>query len=137
METPPPVPDNTPPQPSPVPPSGGLTEKQWTVLLHLSGLVGLLIPVLGGVIAPLIIWLLKKDQIPSLDPVGRQVLNFQISYAIYGAAAWIVAMSASCLVVPIAFPFIVGIAWLIFNILGGIKASNGEAYTYPLTIKFL
>jgi uncharacterized Tic20 family protein len=52
-------------------------------------------------------------------------------------AAVIIAAVGSCLIIPIILPFAVGIAWLVFTILGGVKTSNGENYEFPLTIKML
>lgn len=106
------------------------------MILHLSALAGLVIPC-GNIIAPLAIWLIKKPELPGIDPEAKKVLNFQISYAIYMIASIIVAAVGSCLIIPIILPLVVGIAWLVFTIIGGVKASNGEAYEFPLTIKML
>ncbi len=130
MDTPPPSPLQPPV------PSGGPSDSQWKTILHLCPLCGLIIP-LGNVIAPLIIWLLKKAESPALDPVGRSVLNFQISYSIYAIASTIIAVVGSCLIIPMFLPLVVLIAWLILTIIGGVKASSGEDYAYPLTIKML
>ncbi len=130
-----PTPEPAPASPIPLPPSSP-EEKQWKVILHLSALAGLVIPC-GNIIAPLAIWLIKKPELPGIDPEAKKVLNFQISYAIYMIASIIVAAVGSCLIIPIILPLVVGIAWLVFTIIGGVKASNGEAYEFPLTIKML
>jgi len=113
-----------------------LNERQWKIILHLSALIGFVCPA-GNIIGPLIVWLIKKEQLPGLEPEGRKVLNFQISYTIYVIAAMIFAAVASCLIVPIVLPIVVGIAWLVFTIIGAVKASNGEDYTFPAVIKIL
>ena len=122
---------------SPQPASGGITEQQWILFLNLSALAGIIIPSLGHILGPLIIWLVKKPESPAIDAAGRAVLNFQISWTIWMFASVILAAAGSCLVVPIILPFGVVIAWLVFVIMGSIKASNGEPYTFPLTIKML
>ena len=38
---------------------------------------------LGNVIAPLVVWLMKKDQMPFVDDQGKEAINFQISMVIY------------------------------------------------------
>lgn len=91
----------------------------------------------GNIIGPLVVWLMKKAELPEIDAVGRTVLNFQISWTIWFIVSIIVAVVGSCLIVPIALPFLLWIAWIVFVILGAVKASNGEPYTFPLTIKFL
>ncbi|MDX2082293.1 MAG: DUF4870 domain-containing protein [Terrimicrobiaceae bacterium] len=120
-----------------VPPAAPDPEtRQWILATHLTALVGLVVP-LGNLIGPLIVWLLKKQQFPAVDTVGRQVLNFQISWSIWMVVSIIIAFVGSCLVIPIILPVVAWIAWLVLLIIGAVKASNGETYTFPLTIKFL
>lgn len=126
MDTPPPV---TPASNSP----SGPSEKQWKVILHLSALVGLPAPAIGNIIAPLVIWLVKKDELPGIDAEGRKVLNFQISYAIYMVLA---GLSMFACIGVLLFPAVM-IVWLVFTIIGAVKASNGEDYKFPMTIKML
>ncbi len=92
---------------------------------------------MGHILGPLIIWLVKKAESPAIDAAGRAVLNFQISWTIWFVVSVVLAFVGSCLVVPMILPVVVGVAWLVFVILGSIKASNGEPYTFPLTIKML
>ncbi len=121
METPP---------PSATPPA--LSERQWATIIHLSGLAWVFLS-LGGIVAPLVIWLIKREGSPRLDVVGREVVNFQISYAIY---MWICGLLMFVLVGFILFP-IVWIAWLVLTIIGAVKASNGEDYRFPVTMRLL
>jgi uncharacterized Tic20 family protein len=65
------------------------------------------------------------------------VLNFQISWTIWLFLSVGAAFAGSCLIFPIFFPFGLAIAWLVFVIIGTIKAGNGETYKFPLTIKML
>jgi uncharacterized Tic20 family protein len=87
----------------------------------------------GNILGPLIIWLVKKPEMPGLDTVGRTVLNFQISWTIYA----IIAGLSIWLCIGVVLVPAVLIAWLVFLILGAVKTSNGEPYQFPLTIKFL
>ena len=112
-------------------------DQQWIVFLHLSALAGFVIPSLGHILGPLIIWLVKKPESAAIDAAGRNVLNFQISWTIWIFASVIIAAVGSCLVVPIIIPFGLIIAWLVFVIIGAVKASNGETYQFPMTIKML
>lgn len=150
METPPPSPNPEPtpqpstpeppatPPPAPQPPAaGGITEQQWLVFLHLSAFGGIVIPSLGHIIGPLVIWLVKKAESPAIDAAGRDVLNYQISWTIWMFAAIVIAAVGSCIIVPIVVPFALAIAWLIFVIKGALAASRGETFKYPLTIKLL
>jgi len=132
MDTPPIL----PPAPEPPEPSDGEL-RQWTVITHVSPLIGLVVPVAGNIAAPLIIWLIKKPELPGLEPVGKTVLNFQISWSIWMLIASAIGFAASCLIVPLLLPVGVAVAWIIFTAMGSMKASNGEPYEYPLTIKIL
>ncbi len=136
METPESSP--VPPPPPPLPPApGGLSEQQWIVFLHLSALAEFVLPTVGHILGPLVIWLVKKPDSPAIDAAGRNVLNFQISWTIWMVVAVTFGFSASCLVIPMILPVALGVAWFVFLIVGTIKASHGETYQFPLTIKML
>ncbi|MEI6071262.1 MAG: DUF4870 domain-containing protein [Verrucomicrobiae bacterium] len=122
-----------PQQPAP----DGISERQWIVFLNLSGLAGLFLPSVGNILGPLIIWLIKKPESAAIDAAGRNVLNFQISWTIWIILSAIVGGAGSCLIVPLIIPLAAYIAWLVFAIIGAFKASNGEAYAFPLTLKML
>ncbi len=114
----------------------------WALVLHLSALLHLLGATFPGVnvIGPLVIWLARRAESPYLDEVGKRVLNFQISWAIYfallyAATAVLVWILIGFLLVPVAA--IAMVVWLILTIVGAIKESNGEAFRFPLTIQFL
>jgi uncharacterized Tic20 family protein len=127
--------------PAPLPPQqpapASVSDQQWIVFLHLSAFAGLVLPSLGHIFGPLIIWLVKKPESPAIDAAGRNVLNFQISWTIWIFLSIVIGFAGSCLVVPIILPFGFIIAWVVFVILGAVKASNGETYQFPLTIKML
>lgn len=55
--------------------------KSYLMLLHLSALSFLFFPLLGVVI-PLVLWVLKRDQISGIAKAGKKVLNFQITWLI-------------------------------------------------------
>jgi len=114
------------------PPVPATPANSWNIALHLSGFAGLVFP-FGNIIAPLIIWLIKRAESPEIDATGKEVLNFQISFAIYAVVASLLCF----LLIGFALLPIVGIAWLILIVIAAIKTSNGEPYKYPLTIAFL
>ncbi|MFZ4115430.1 MAG: DUF4870 domain-containing protein [Chthoniobacterales bacterium] len=108
--------------------------RSWCMGLHLSGLSGLLLPIiLAHILVPLTIWLLKRSESYEIDRTGKEVLNFQLSYTLYllvaGGLCWI-------LIGFLIFPFFF-IAWLLLPILAAIKTNNGIHYRYPLTLHFL
>ncbi len=106
--------------------------RQWAMFLHLSQLAGFIIP-LVGLVAPIIIWQTQKAEYPILDEHGKAVINWIISELIYGAICFVLIF------VVIGFPMlmILGILGVVFPIIGGIKANNGELWQYPLTINII
>jgi uncharacterized Tic20 family protein len=85
------------------------------------------------IIAPLVIWLIKRADSPEIDVTGKEVLNFQISYSIYtGISILLCFVLVGFVLLPIVL-----IAWLICMVLASVRTSNGEAYRYPFTIRFL
>jgi uncharacterized Tic20 family protein len=88
---------------------------------------------LAGLILPIILWQIKKDQYPFVDVHGKIVVNWIISLLIY------LAISAVLIFLVIGFIgfVLLGALSIIFPIIGGIKANQGEIWEYPLTIKFI
>ena len=108
-------------------------EQNWAMLCHLSGLVGFLIP-FGSLLGPLVIWLVKRGEMPLVDQHGKEALNFQISVTILALVSW------ALMVVLIGFVLlaVVVVGALFFTIRAAIKVSNGELdYRYPYSIRFL
>jgi uncharacterized Tic20 family protein len=122
---------STDPAPAPVS-SDPLKTNQWAMLLHLSQLLTYLTFGLG-VIAPILIWQIKKSQMPELDAHGKIVVNWIISALIYGVVCFVL----SFVVIGFFLGVALGAVAVIFPIVGGLKASNGEAWKYPLSITFL
>jgi hypothetical protein len=107
------------------------TAMTWGMLCHLAALAWFL--PLGHLLGPLVVWLVKKDEHPFIDEQGKESLNFQISMTIYGSvAALTLLVIIGILLLPAVF-----IADVVLTIVAAIKASNGESYRYPLTIRFI
>ncbi|MFC1677122.1 DUF4870 domain-containing protein [Planctomycetota bacterium] len=105
----------------------------WAMFCHLAGLAAYVFPFGGNIILPLILWQIKKDQYPFVDSQGKEAVNFQISVTIYAIAT--APLFLIC-VGPFLFAAIC-LAAMVLLIIAAIKANNGEAYRYPLTIRFI
>lgn len=105
----------------------------WAMFCHLSALSLFTGIPLGHIIAPLIIWLIKKDEFPFVDEQGKESLNFQISMTIYGAVAGLLCLA---LVGFVLLPIIV-VADIVLIIVASVKTNQGEKYQYPFTIRFI
>ena len=99
---------------------------------HLSSFAGLIVP-FGSVIGPLAVWLTRRDRDPFIDQAGREALNFGISIAIYG----VVALVAALMLVGIPLLILGVIAWVVLASLAAAKASQGQPYRYPLTLRLV
>lgn len=100
--------------------------------MHLSQLLNL-ITGLGGFIAPLLIWVLKKDEVKDVDYEGKEIINFQISMFLYTIA------SAVLILFLVGFVFLgfVLIVAVVTPILQATKSKANEQVRYPLTIRFI
>lgn len=106
--------------------------KQWAMLIHLAAFAVFIIP-FGNIIAPLLIWQLKKDLGPYVEQNGKEAVNFQITVAI----AMLVCISMMFFLVGFLLLLVLGLYWLVLTIMAAIKANDGVMYRYPLTIRFI
>jgi uncharacterized Tic20 family protein len=121
--------DTTPP----AAPSASSQTRTWCVLCHASALLGLVMHFLGHLLGPLIVWLVKRGDAAEIDAHGKESLNFQLSMLIYDIIAGIL-----CFIV-IGIPLLIAlwVANTVLVIVASIKASEGQFYRYPFTIRFL
>lgn len=108
-------------------------DRTWIILTHLTA-VSLFIGLpFGNIIGPLVIWLIKKQDSPAVDAHGKESLNFQISMTLY---TFLAGLSCFVFIGFVLLPAVL-VANLVFIIIASIKASNGEFYRYPLTIRLI
>ena len=107
-------------------------ERTWAMLCHFSAFAGLIFP-FGNFLAPLIIWLIKKEELPLVEDQGREVLNFQISMTIYFLISGILC------IILIGIPIVIGliIFCFIITIIAAISANDGKAYRYPINLRLI
>ncbi|MEL0633570.1 DUF4870 domain-containing protein [Pseudoalteromonas carrageenovora] len=107
-------------------------DRTWAMLCHLSALAGFVIP-FGSIIGPLIVWLIKKDEMPIVDEHGKKALNFQITVAI----AYLVCILLMFAVIGLILLPIVAIFSLVMVIIASIKANEGKEFNYPLSLNLI
>ncbi|MFP4209399.1 MAG: DUF4870 domain-containing protein [Wenzhouxiangella sp.] len=105
--------------------------RNWALILHLSVLSGLVVP-MAGLIVPVVIYILKKDQLPGLTPHAHVVFNWLISVIIYAVVSMVLLLVG----IGALLLAILAILSLVFPIIGAIKASEDKLWAYPLSIKF-
>ena len=107
-------------------------ERTWSVVVHLSALCALFIP-LGHLLGPLVIWLIKRGEMPMVDRHGKEALNFQITVTL---ASFLCSL---LYFVGIGFVllFVLLVADAVLVIMAAVKTSRGEAFRYPLTLRLI
>ena len=120
------------------------TETNNAFLIHISAFASYIFP-LGGVLAPLIFWQLKKDESAFLDMHGKEAVNFNLSFLLYSFVFGLSVFSTSFFDFPnffgifgsVSIVVIIAIIRFILIIQAAIKANRNEPYRYPLTIEFI
>jgi hypothetical protein len=109
--------------------------RTWAMFCHLAGLCFLvpIVPVIGGIIGPLIVWQIKKEEFGFVDDQGKEAVNFQISILIYALVSGLLCFACvGFVLLPAVYIFD-----LVFMLIAAVKANDGERYRYPLTIRFI
>ena len=105
----------------------------WCVGCHVSALAGFILPAFGHILGPLIVWLIKRADSPEIDQHGKEALNFQISMLIYSIVAGILCL----ILIGFALLAILHVLNVVFVIIAAVRASDGQLYRYPLTIRLI
>lgn len=109
--------------------------RMWGMICHLAGLGGLIpiVPIIGSVIGPLVVWQLKKDEFNFVADQGKEAVNFQISILMYAIVSGLLCFACvGFVLLPAVYIFD-----LIFLLIAAVKANDGEHYRYPLTFRFI
>lgn len=105
--------------------------RQVALFLHLSLLAGYIIPY-AGFIVPIIIWQVKKTELPLIDEHGKNAVNWIISEIIYSVICFILTFVLIGAVLGVGL----GIIGVVLPIIAAIKGYRGEAWKYPMAIPF-
>ena len=134
METPPPL------APLPVTPAKpDSNDKLLIILCHLSAFLGV------GLILPLIIWLVKKGESENVAAHAKEALNFHLTFFLF------VLVCAPFAFVLLLIPFVnflfmlvlvpvfalIALGTMVLAIIAAIKASEGNFYRYPFTLRLV
>lgn len=107
-------------------------ERKWAMFAHIGTFSSMLVP-LGNIIAPIVIWRLKKNQSPFVVEQAKESLNFQITLMIYAVISFLLVF----IVIGFFLIFALVIFSLVIVIVAGVKANDGVPYRYPMTIRFV
>lgn len=108
-------------------------ERTWGMLAHLSALVGLVFPLVGNILGPLLVWLTKRDSSAFIASNAKEALNFNITVTLAGVVCGFLALIFIGLLLGTAL----FIAWLVMTLVAAIRASEGVLYHYPLSLRLV
>lgn len=100
-------------------------DRTFAILAHIGGLF-------TSWVAPLVIFLIKKseDGAAFVTDNAREALNFQITLFIVYLALTFSFIGLFLIWIPMVFNLVV-------SIIAAVKASNGETFQYPLTLRLV
>lgn len=101
-------------------------EKTMAILSHI-------LTIFFPLVAPLIIYLVKKDDSAFVADHAKESLNFQITVVIIA----FIGVLLMILLVGFLILWVLGIVTLILVIVASIKASEGRYYRYPFCLRLI
>ncbi len=104
------------------------TQDEKTIAL-LSHILTFVAPIL----APLIIYIIKKNESPFVAAHAKESLNFQITLIIAGIICFILIF----LLVGILLIILLSVYSMVLIIVATVRASEGRLYKYPFSIKLI
>ncbi len=116
-----------------VDPSATPDQRTYALILHLSLIASHFIP-FALVLAPLVMWQMKKDESPFLDDHGREVVNFQLSLLLYSLGLTVLTALTCVTVVGFIPLYILAVVGMV---MGAVAAHKGEYFRYPATLRLI
>ena len=111
-------------------------ERTWAVAAHLSAVAGHFVP-FGNVLGPLVVWLIKKDEMPLVKDQAKEALNFQITVTLGFLACLAMACTVILLIVAVPLSIAIYLYAIVYSIIGAVKANEGVAFRYPITLRLI
>lgn len=109
-------------------------DKTWALIAHLSPLAGFVVPVpFFNVIAPAIVWFLKRETMPVVEDQAKEAINFQITLTIAG----LICIPLIFVFIGIFLAFALIVYGIVMAVLGAKASQEGRLYRYPYTLRLL
>jgi uncharacterized Tic20 family protein len=109
----------------------GMDEPTFSMLLHLSSFMSMVVP-LAGVVLPIVMWATNKNDSAIIDAHGKNVFNWFISFLIYT----VILVPLCFVIIGIPLLFALVICSIVFTIMAAVKANHGTVWSYPMSIRF-
>lgn len=117
------------------PPPPAAPNQAWAMACHLTTLIDFGVPLLlFGLVPPLIIWLVKKDEDPEAAHAGKESLNFQLNLLFWSVAAF----PLICLCgVGLLILFLIPIVKVVMVVIASIRTAEGARFRYPYIFRII
>lgn len=119
------------------PPSYGAAatkdERNLAMLAHLSAFAGLIVPILGHIGGPLIVWATQRDKSAFVAEQSREALNFNITVVLAGIVCGVLVLIG----IGIVLGLLLGIYWFVATILGAVRAAEGQHFRHRFTLRLV
>lgn len=109
----------------------------WATIGHLIPLVGLIPVPFLNLIAPLVVWLIKRESDPFVDEQGKEAVNFQITVTIAGLVILVLSFLGPLVCITPILGLALLIATVVFLVIAAIRANEGRHYRYPLCLRLI
>ena len=108
------------------------------MLVHLTALSGYF-SFAGFFLGPVVVWLAQRDRFPSVTSHFYEAINFQLSMLLYTIILIILCVVTLGIGLILAWPLFLAIAIMdiAFPIIAAMRASEGQSYRYPLSIRMV
>ena len=106
------------------------TERNFAIATHLSLFAWFLGLGPLALVAPIVLWLVRRNQSVFNDDHGREIVNFGLTF-------FLLHLLLAVTVVGIVVWPVLWVVAVVNMIRGAVAAGNGEYFRYPMTIRFL
>lgn len=107
----------------------GIAENTWCVLMHLSQLLTFS---MAGIVVPVVMWILSKDESEVARRQGAAMMNWLVSSLIYALISFLLVF----VVIGIPMLIVLAVLQMVFPVVAAIKAQEGTVWSYPMAIRF-
>ncbi len=107
--------------------------RNWAMGAHLAGLVAGYVVPLGGILAPMVIWMVKRDEDEFVGDQALEAMNFQITMTL----AALISIPLMFVVVGFLTLAAVIVLNVVLSIIAAIAATEGRRYRYPWTLRLV
>jgi len=107
-------------------------ERFWCMCCHLGALLGYILP-FGHILAPLVIWITKRRQVPGVDEAGRESLNFQLTVTLFA----LIGIMLSTVVIGLFMLFVLVAFHFSLTLFAALRAQRGEQVRYPVNFRII